>query len=341
MNALPCLSSAATRGFLAGWILSICIGCREPIRQSVADAGLSPAMLDAGELSPGTGREIRFSLIASDEPLTIIKLGASCGCANPEVDRSIVSPSRPADVIVRFRAPGDVRDFRHRIWCTVRGVESNQEMTLAASFKGRTRWPLYPSPLALTVGEVAAGIPLDLSFDLKGDAASDVTVLDLFCRNTDLVNWNQVGSRVSLTLIPPARSFRTALRVHTDSASRPQLDLPLSGRGVDQRNPIRPAVVSLGVIRPGEWTTRTVAIRGSFTPVTAELPELPHWQAEVATSANADAGVNKVQVCQVSILPVSDDRTAGFSRFVVQLTDAEGSSFPLEVAGVLVSRDDP
>lgn len=230
-----------------------------------------PASIDAGAVHAGRPFERRFDLVNTGaEPITIVQLQASCGCAAPSIDRRTLPPGERATVTV------DVN--------TLSQPAGQVRWTVTADWKvgargGKLAWQLtadlireidlQPAALVLSGGP---GLSHDIVVTDRRPNALAITGVRSVSGNLKAELLPDRRVRVRLAEACPAGSHMEQLLIATNDPKYPELRVPVT---VHRQAATRfTAVPAKPVVTPGGSTL--VQLRGPE----GETVAVEGWQCD-------------------------------------------------------------
>ncbi len=222
-----------------------------------------PAVLDLGDLPPGTSRAATVSVTnAGATPLTIASVQTSCHCTTGSLARSTLAPGESTSMAVILEAGDLVSPVTRRVDLMVDGYSQPASLTVAADVHYGVRPRLLPDPPGqshagtLTL-ESASGTP----FRVLGVQGRAPDFIGAFNPETDPAR-TRYEVRWSL---PALEAVPRWLVVETDHPDSPIIDIPLPGWSVPRvATPwtVDPPRLMLGEVGAGESRVVLVTIRG-------------------------------------------------------------------------------
>jgi hypothetical protein len=292
---------------------------------------------DFGTLAQGEKAEYDFVVENPySEDVHITSVHASCGCAKPEVKQDTLRPHEKAAITVKFDAAVFLGSKTVTITVTFdRPFDAEVQLHLQAAVRGDT----VVEPVVVNFGTVEenCGAEKTLKVSHKGSKEWRITAIrsanpHLSAEVREIGGSNgQVSYQVVVRLqkdFPSGRVCEHLILVTNDSASS---DLPIPVEGlVAGAIVVSPESMLLGVVEPGQKTTRELVVRGKqpfcVTKITCEGAGF--------TVAAPDKTVEK----QLHLIPVTfvAPREPGRAAGTIRLETSLGTVSPVTVTATVV-----
>lgn len=273
----------------------------------LADLRFDAPNADAGEVRSGRPLTHRFAFVnVGKEPIEIVGLRASCGCARTRLDRHTIAPGEKGELHLDVRTLSQpAGEHTWRIDLAYRQGRQTGEATLTLRARVAVDVQVQPAALTLTTDRIVRHQVV-----LTDHRTQPLTVTEVRSSSPHLqaraapASTNAAGHRlvtveVSVAPIAPQGRHEATLTLHTDDPYYRELTVPVTVvKRPRQDVTASPAEISLWAPRGQPAPSRIVLLR----PAGEEIVEIERVETDdVAVTATWAAGPNNLATLRVKV----------------------------------------